>query len=149
MVPYENYSSIDYVLSLNFDDFAIWMQELASIFPGIKSSLSSDMHAHLGGSHQGNSVLGASVSAYMNFGYLGVALFSVISIFIVYFMEVLVTGLSSRLLYVFRIILFFQIPLWYSPFLMLLNGGLAFMFLTLLVIARKILFPQRVGQFAV
>lgn len=149
VVPYENYLSIDYVLSLKFDAFDIWTQELASILPGVKSSLSNDMHAHLGGSFQGNSVLGASVSAYMNFGYLGVALFSLASIFVVYFMELLVAGLSSRLLYVFRFILFFQIPLWYSPFLILLNGGLAFVFLTLLVIARKVFVPQGGRQVAV
>lgn len=139
VVPYENYSSIDFLLSAEFDHFDIWLQELSSILPGVKSSLSSELHANLGGSYQGNSVLGAGLSAYMNFGYLGVVLYPLFMMFMIALFEWTVVGLSSRLLYALRILLIFQIPLWYSPFLMLLNGGLVFVFFAGLALVTRFL----------
>jgi len=139
VVPYENYSSIIFVQKMDFPPFFIWMQELSSIVPGIRSNFSSELHANLGGSYEGNSVLGAALSSYFNAGFLGVILFPLFIILTLFLMELCFLGLRSKVLSAARVVLFFQIPLWYSPFLAVLNGGLAFAFLFFVVLLYKIL----------
>ncbi|MBF0676102.1 MAG: hypothetical protein IR163_12755 [Pseudomonas sp.] len=137
VVPFENYASVPFLMEMEFSPFSIWLQELSSIIPGIKSSLSSELHANLGGSYEGNSVLGAALASYFNAGYLGVVIYTLYSILLLAFMELLFIKTRSKLLLALRIVLFFQIPIWYTPFLAILNGGLVFAFFVVLLIVYK------------
>lgn len=137
VVPFENYASVPFLMKMELSAFSIWLQELSSIIPGIKSSLSSELHANLGGSYEGNSVLGAALASYFNAGYLGVLVYTLYSILLLAFMELIFIKTKSKLLLALRIVLFFQIPIWYTPFLAVLNGGLVFVFFVILLIIYK------------
>jgi len=126
-VPHENYRVAEYFEGLTLPYFSIWTSELASLMPGVRYTLSNEMHAFIGGSSQGNSTLGGALSGYYNFGYAGVFLYVASMILVLYWAEKITALMRSRLLYSLRVVLFLMIPMWYSYFLMFLNGFLVFL----------------------
>ena len=123
-VPHENLHILTYLDKLNMPYFTLWLSDLSILLPGTQIAFSNELHSYLGGSKQGNAVLGTPLDIYVNSGFIGLLVIP----FIVY---AVLTTLNKLLLHkrnpfslsIFLVV-FCYIPFCYSFYLFLLNGGL-------------------------
>ncbi len=127
VVPISNIEALDFVSSYDYGAGALWLDSLAGLLPGTQTGLSNEMHAYLGGSLQGNAVLGFPVSTYINFGYTGVILLPLVVMALLVHLDRSCSRLNSPLLTSARTVMLVYLPIAYDPAVFLLGGGLVFL----------------------
>ena len=124
-VPASNIIAYDFISNQNFGFGQLWIDDLKTLLPGSSGVIfSNELHAELGGSFQGNAVLGFPLSAYINFGLTGVIF---IPFLFMHFLEIIDKKsyqINSPFLLSIRYVMLFFLTLAYDPTVFLLNGGL-------------------------
>lgn len=123
-VPSENYRLLPYLNGLNIPLFSLWVADLAILLPGTQVGISSDLHSYLGGSAQGNAVLGGPLDIYMNSGYLGLFYMPIITFIVLRSLQTILLHKKNPFAISLFFVLFCYMPFNYSLYLLLLNGGL-------------------------
>jgi len=124
-VPKENYHVFSFLLTMKIDAFQLWFSDLQIILPmKTDGSFSNQLHQMLGGSSQGNSVLGLPIDMYINSGLAGIFVFSFIFLVFLTFCELCIKTVNFKPLNQIKIVLMLNLPFIYSPYYFLLNGGL-------------------------
>jgi oligosaccharide repeat unit polymerase len=140
-VPHENVSIMPFLRDYNPELFALWISDLAILLPGKQVSISSAMHQYLGGSSQGNSVLGAPLDIYINSGYLGLFIVPIISLLFLNFLQKGLLKQKNPFSISILVVLIFYIPFCYSFYMLLLNGGL----LAVIYLMYSYLVPRKIS----
>lgn len=123
-VPQENLHVLPYLSSLDIPAFSLWLSDLSILLPGTQAAFSNELHSYLGGSKQGNAVLGAPVDVFVNAGYIGlVAVPALVFVVLKYLNDILLYKSNPFSIALF-IVVFCYLPFCYSLYLFLLNGGL-------------------------
>ncbi len=123
-VPSSNIIGYNFITDQNFAFGQLWINDLKTLLPGPGVSFSNQLHSELGGSFEGNAVLGFPLSAYVNFGLIGVLF---IPFLFMHFLEIIDRKsyqINSAFLLSTRYVMLFFLPLSYDPTIFLLNGGL-------------------------
>jgi hypothetical protein len=141
-VPEENAKALDFLINSAFQPFALWLADLSILLPGTQTSLSTKMHSLLGGSNDGNSVLGLPLDIYLNAGYPGLFLVPCITQFFLALLERLLSTLNAPILYSSKLVILIYLPFAYSFYLFLLNGGIFLLFMCTTILLLSGLKPQ-------
>ncbi len=123
-VPSSNIIAYEFITDQNFAFGQLWINDLKTLLPGPNVSFSNQLHSELGGSFEGNAVLGFPLSAYINFGLIGVLF---IPFLFMHFLEIIDRKsyqINSAFLLSIRYVMLFFLLLSYDPAIFLLNGGL-------------------------
>lgn len=123
-VPRENALSYEFWSSLQGTTGEFWRADLVGALPGNQGmTLANLIHAYLGGSIEGNSVLGMPADVWVNWGWGGlVVLPAIYAVFISAFDSGL-TRMRSPLAFGVKVMLAVALVKIYSPFGFLLYGG--------------------------
>lgn len=127
VVPISNIEAFDFVSSHDYGLGALWLDSLAGLMPGTQTGLANEMHQYLGGSFEGNAVLGLPISTYINFGYIGVALVPLLAMALLVYFDRNCSRMNSPLLASVRTVMLVYLPIAYEPAVFLLGGGLVFL----------------------
>lgn len=101
-----------------------WLTDLASILPGTQRGLSNELASEPGGvASLGNSPLGLPADLFYNWGWFGVLFFAPLFSILFLLLDICLVRTNSPLLIASKLLMFFSIPMMYSPFLFLLYGG--------------------------
>ncbi len=100
-----------------------WATDLSGLRPGTQTQLSNSLSEAAYGSSLGNSPLGLATDVYYNWGWPGVAVMPLLYALAFLWLDILLVGRNSPLLYAAKLFMFFSIPSMYSPFMFLLYGG--------------------------
>ncbi len=138
-VPGENVHLIDYLQNIDLDPFSLWLSDLSILLPGTQEGFSNQFHSLLGGSKQGNAVLGAPLDIYVNAGYGGLVIVPALAFIFLSFLQRMIISKPNPFSVSIFIVVFCYMPFNYSFYLFLLNGGLLIVFYALynLLIIRK------------
>lgn len=102
-----------------------WISDLSILIPGpIGETLSSRLHQLGGGSAQGNAPLFFGLDAWFAFGWFGLPAVTMVFVLMFHFIDETLWKYRSPSNDAARIILYLHVPLIYSPYLFLLNGGI-------------------------
>ena len=142
-VPEENCEALGFLINSSFQPFSLWLADLSILLPGTQTSLSTKMHSLLGGSDEGNSVLGLPLDIYLNSGYPGLFLVPCITQFFLALIERLLSALRTPILYSSKLVILIYLPFAYSFYLFLLNGGLFLLFMCSSILLLTSLKPQQ------
>ena len=123
-VPASNIIIYQFVADQNFSLGELWINDLKTLLPGPGVSFSNELHSQLGGSYEGNAVLGLPISSFMNFGILGVIITPVIFMYLLNYIDKQTFKINSPSLISIRYIMLCFLPLCYDPAIFLLNGGI-------------------------
>lgn len=123
-VPASNIIIYQFVADQNFSLGELWINDLKTLLPGPSVSFSNELHSQLGGSYEGNAVLGLPLSSFMNFGILGVIITPVIFMYFLNYIDNQTFKINSPSLISIRYIMLCFLPLCYDPAIFLLNGGI-------------------------
>jgi hypothetical protein len=126
VVPISNIEAFDFVNSRNYGTGALWLDSLAGLMPGTQTGLANEMHEYLGGSFEGNAVLGFPVSTYVNFGFVGLILVPMCAMSLLTYFDRSCSRINSPLLASVRMVMLVYLPIAYEPATFLLSGGLVF-----------------------
>lgn len=127
VVPISNIEAFDFVVAHDYGPGALWLDSLSGLMPGTQTGLANEMHQYLGGSFQGNAVLGFPVSAFINFGYAGVVLVPFLAMTFLVFLDRRCARMNSPILASVRAVMLVYLPIAYDPAVFLLSGGLVFL----------------------
>ena len=125
-VPISNIDAFEFVSEYDPGFAALWLDGLAGLLPGTQTGLSNEMHEYLGGSFQGNAVLGFPVSSYINLGVAGVLLLPMLIMSVLTLFDRNCSRINSPLLNSARMAMLVYLPIAYDPATFLLSGGLVF-----------------------
>jgi len=127
-VPVANIEAFHFVTHLDFGVGALWLADVAGLVPGTQVAFSNEIHSYLGGSFDGNAVLGLPVSAFVNAGYPGVILAPIAAIVGAALFDRRVASLNSPMVTSVRCACLAYLPVCYDPAIFLLDGGLMLLF---------------------
>lgn len=104
-----------------------WWVDLVTLVPGQKTALafSSQLHVVAGGSEQGNAPLFFAADSWLAFGLFGVTFIPVLAMSGLYFLDDVLWTYRSPITDACRYLMMINGQTMYSPFLFLLNGGIA------------------------
>lgn len=123
-VPRENILSYELWSSLQSSSGEFWRADLMGVLPGSRGvALSNLLHNYLGGSIEGNSVLGMPADIWINWGWGGVVVFPLIYALFITLIDVQLTRFRSPIAFGVKIIFATVLVQIYSPFGFLLYGG--------------------------
>lgn len=115
---------------------ASWWADLTMLLPGKStSSFSSELHQLAGGSAEGNAPLFFAADAWLAFGWAGIVVTAFLFVGVLHYIDMVLWRFRSPSGDATRFLLFFNVPLMYSPFLFLLYGGLVAFAMCVLSIA--------------
>lgn len=123
-VPVGNIIAYDFAIDQNYAVGELWINEIKNLMPGPSNNFSNELHSYLGGSYDGNAVLGLPFAAYLNFGILGAFLYPFLFLVMIHTIEKQIYTFNSPILHATRLIMLLFLPLAYDPALFLLNGGI-------------------------
>ncbi len=126
-VPNSNIIAYNFVLNQDFKLGEYWFNGIMTLLPGTQIAFSNELHSFLGGSYQGNAVLGFPLSSYINFGFLGVSIIPLIILWCFNLIDRMCSKINRPFLWSIRMIMFVYIPLSYDPQIFLISGGLIFL----------------------
>lgn len=140
VVPKENYLVMPFVSEIPVESFQLWLDDLKIILPiNTGQSFSNILHSKLGGSTQGNSVLGLPLDNYLNAGIAGVLVIPFLYVLFLFSFEYIVKKINVTIINKISLVILVNIPFTYSPYYFLLNGALwIIVCFPFLVLARKI-----------
>lgn len=146
-VPRENAATFFFWGRLGPTDGTFWLDELASVLPGIRTSgLSNHLHNLNGGSLDGNSPLGLPADVWMAWGWTGLYVVpGMYGAFIAFFDYVLSRN-RSPVFFGIKVFLAFALLKIYSPFGFLLYGGGTSVILVVIVIMLRNNASQNAGN---
>ena len=125
-VPRENIFSHDLWSSLQSTSGEFWMADLGGVLPGSQgATLTNLLHAHNGGSLQGNSILGLGVDTWVNWGFFGLVFFPFLYAILIGWFDLALTRMKSPVAFGIKVTLAVALIKIYSPFGFLLYGGAA------------------------
>jgi hypothetical protein len=102
-----------------------WLADLGILLPGTNSALANTMHSLAGGSLQGNSPLALPVDSWFAWGWPGVLVVPAVFAISLGRLDLALIRTRLGLGYAARNVIFFAVPMMYSPYLAILYGGLA------------------------
>lgn len=123
-----------------------WLSDLATLVPGVSvSTFSSQLHQAGGGSAQGNAPLFFAADSWLAFGHVGVAISAAVFFLLYHFIDRVLWVYLSPLSYATRFLMMLYIPMMYSPFLFLLNGGIFVLpLIVMMIIHRNLAAPAAI-----
>ena len=127
VVPQSSIEAFQFVMVRDVGFAELWIADLAALMPGTQTGFSSQLHSYLGGSVQGNAVLGLPVNAYFNAGMIGVIAFPIVVMLAAAVLDRCVAKLRNPFLYSARCVMVAFLPICYDPYIFLLSGGLFFL----------------------
>ena len=142
-VPASNIILYQFVIEQNFAFGELWINDLKTLLPGPGVSFSNEMHSQLGGSYEGNAVLGLPLSSYINFGILGVILVPIIFMYLLNYIDRKTFEINSPSLISIRYVMLCFLPLCYDPTIFLLNGGIVLIGIFIFEMYRHFLKKQK------
>lgn len=142
-VPASNIIIYQFVVEQNFVFGELWLNDLKTLLPGPGVSFSNEIHSQLGGSYEGNAVLGLPLSSYINFGIAGVILVPIIFMYFLNYVDTKIFEINSPSLISIRYVMLCFLPLSYDPTIFLLNGGIVFLGIFIFELYRNFLKKQR------
>ncbi|WP_416832716.1 MAG: hypothetical protein ACMUJI_06910 [Erythrobacter sp.] len=123
-VPRENSLSYDVWASLQGTTGEFWRADLAGALPGNQGvTLSNLLHASLGGSIEGNSVLGMPADIWVNWGWGGLVILPALYAVFISAFDSALTRMRSPIAFGVKVMLAVALVKIYSPFGFLLYGG--------------------------
>lgn len=125
VVPGENIRTFTFWANQGPTWGASWLADLDILLPGTNSTLANTMHSLAGGSLQGNSPLALPVDSWFAWGWPGVLLVPAGFALVLGRLDIALVRPRLSLGYAARNVIFFAVPMMYSPYLALLYGGLA------------------------
>ena len=128
IVPRTSIEAFAFIESRDFGFGELWITDLAILAPGTQAGLSNELHNYLGGSMEGNAVLGLPVNSYVNAGYAGVILTPLIYMFAATFLDRRIVAMRDPLLNCARQVVLVYLIFAFDPYLFLLTGGLFLLF---------------------
>jgi len=142
-VPASNIIIYQFVVDQNFAFGELWMNDLITLIPGPNVSFSNEIHSQLGGSYEGNAVLGLPLSSYINFGIAGVILVPIIFMYFLNYIDAKIFEINSPSLISIRYVMLCFLPLSYDPTIFLLNGGIVLIGIFIFELYRNFLKKQK------
>ncbi|TBX25667.1 hypothetical protein TK45_02910 [Bowmanella sp. JS7-9] len=123
-VPIENIHALKFIENINIEYFSLWMSDLSILLPGTQTGFSNELHSFLGGSKQGNAVLGYSLDIVVNSGYPGLVVVPLVTYVALNTIQAsIIRNKNAFSISIFLIALLY-LPFCYSFYHFLLNGGL-------------------------
>ncbi len=125
-VPRENILSYELWSNLQASNGEYWLTDLRGALPGYQGiTLSNLIHSYLGGSIEGNSVLGMPADIWVNWGWGGLIVFPILYAFFLNYFDCQLARMRSPLAFGIKATLALGLVQIYSPFGFLLYGGAA------------------------
>lgn len=116
-----------------------WVEELASVMPGMKEfGWSNQLHSLTGGSEQGNAPLGMPADLWFAWGWKGILIGPLFYSIFLGFFDMLLMSKRSVVLISIKIYMMVSLLKIYSPFGFVLYGGAASVILMMLVLLIKL-----------
>ncbi len=139
-VPIENVHAMEFISKAKFEYFSLWLSDLSILLPGTQVGFTNELHSYLGGSNQGNAVLGYSLDIYVNSGVAGIFFVPVLTVLFLNILQFCIHINKNPFSLSIFMVCFFYLPFCYSFYHFLLNGGvfiITFLIYDILIIRKK------------
>ena len=141
-VARENILAFPFMSNIDFGFASLWVADLSILLPGLQGSITNEIHHYLGGSQQGNSVTGLPLDIYFNAGYFGLIIVPFLVVWFISVLDNIILAMDNGFLFSTRFVILLYVPMMYSPYQFLLNGGLFLLFVIGLILMYRIVLSR-------
>lgn len=134
VVPQENARTFEFWGALAPVYGRGWLTDMSGIMPGKQYGVSNTLAVNLGSPRDASSPLALPTDLYYNWGLFGVSIFSFLFALGFLSLDIFIVKSASPILYGCKMVLFFTIPIMYTPYGFVLYGGAVVLVLSMFIV---------------